>query len=171
VLAGLAVALHHLLVKPALFALAERWHGSLDALAGAARDAPIACALFVLFALSLIGVPPLPGFWTKLLVLAGLAQEGQPLQLVAFAAILAITVLEANYLFRLAARFYRKVDDSPRPHAKLDIGAAALLGAVVIAVTVMIDPIGDRLRGIAVQAADTGTYVSTVFPPSLEQRD
>jgi formate hydrogenlyase subunit 3/multisubunit Na+/H+ antiporter MnhD subunit len=163
-LAGLAVALHHLLVKPALFALAERWGGALDSLAGAGRSAPVAAGLFVLFSLSLIGVPPLPGFWTKLLVLTGLAQEGGTLHLTAFAAILAVTVLEANYLFRLAARLYRKVDSPPAPHARTDIAAAVLLGVAVVAVTLAVDPVGDVLQATARQAADVTAYVATVFP-------
>ena len=36
-LAGLAVALHHLLIKSALFSLANRWSGSLERLAGGAK--------------------------------------------------------------------------------------------------------------------------------------
>jgi formate hydrogenlyase subunit 3/multisubunit Na+/H+ antiporter MnhD subunit len=171
VLAGLAVALHHLIVKPALFALAHRWNGSLDALAGAGLKAPFAAGLFVLFALSLIGVPPLPGFWTKLLVLVGLAREGEALHMLAFAAILMVTVLEANYLFRLAARLYKKVERPPESHAGLELGAVALLGAALLAVTLMIDPVGDKLREVARQAADAPLYVSTVFPafPTVQQ--
>ena len=163
-LAGLAVALHHLIIKPPLFALAVRWGGSLDDLTGAAMRAPVVAALFVLFALSIIGVPPLPGFWTKLLVLTGLAQEGQALQMLAFAAILVVTVIEANYLFRLAARLYQKVEQPPRGPARLDIGAAALMGAVVIVVTLMIDPVGDKLRDVAREASDVSAYISTVLP-------
>ncbi len=170
-LAGLAVALHHLLVKPALFALAERWDGSLDRLTGAAIKAPLAAGLFVLFSLSLIGVPPLPGFWTKFLVLSGLAQEGTVLPMLAFAAILLVTVLEANYLFRLAARLYQKVDEPPAPPARLDIGAAALLGAVLLAVTLAVDPVADKLRSVADQAADVPQYVTTVFPQLLSGKE
>jgi len=155
---------HHLLVKPALFALAGRWKGSLDSLGGAAAKAPIAAGLFVLFALSLVGVPPLLGFWTKLLVLTGLAQQAQPLHLAAFGAILAVTVLEANYLFRVAARLYQEVDQPPAPPRRLDIAAATLLGVALVAVTLAIAPVADKLRGVAEQAANAELYVSTVFP-------
>ena len=163
-LAGIAVMLHHLLVKPALFGLAVRWNGSLEALAGAARGSPVAAGLFVLFALSLIGVPPLPGFWAKLLVLVGLAGAGEALHMAAFATILLVTVVEANYLFRLAVRLYRKTEGPVAAHARLDIGATAVLGAVLVAVTLRIDPVGDALRGVARQAADVSGYVSTVLP-------
>lgn len=163
-LAGLAVALHHLIIKPPLFALAVRWGGSLEGLRGAAMRAPVVAGLFVLFALSLIGVPPLPGFWTKLLVLVGLAAQGQPLHMLAFGTILVVTVVEANYLFRLAARLYQVVERPPRAHDRLDIGAAALMGAVVVTVTLMIDPVGDKLRAVVREAADVSSYISTVLP-------
>ena len=165
VLAGLTVALHHLVVKPALFSLAVRWNGSLDGLIGAARKAPLAGALFVLFALSLVGVPPLPGFWTKLLVLTGLAQQGQALDWTAFAAILAMTVVEAGYLMRVAGKLYEKADAPLAAPASRDKAVAALLGAALLAGTVMIAPLADRLRDIAHQAVDVPGYTNTVFPP------
>lgn len=169
-LAGLAVALHHLVVKPALFALAGRWSGSLDKLRGAAKDSPMAAALFVLFALSLVGVPPLPGFWTKLLVLTGLAQEGQPLHWLAFASILIMTVVEASYLLRVAARLYEKNEVRLPPPVRRDTATAALLGATLVASAVLISPLADRLRGISHQAANAAGYASTVFPQSPAKR-
>jgi len=170
-LAGLAVALHHLIVKPALFSLASHWKGSLDGLAGAARRAPLAAALFVLFALSLVGVPPLPGFWTKLLVLTGLAQEGLVLHWLAFGAILVVTVIEANYLFRVAARLYAKTDDLPQAPPPRDFAPAALLGFVLLLSTVLVAPLSNGLRDIARQASDVSAYAATVFPDSSARRD
>ncbi len=173
ILAGLALVLHHLIVKSALFSLAGRWSGSLESLAGAARSTPIAAGLFVLFSLSLIGVPPLLGFWTKLLVLSGLAGEAGGLPMLAFGVILVVTVIEANYLFRFAASLYRKVDvdQAPPRHKRIDIGAAALLGAALIVVTLGIDPIGDRLSAIARQTIDVPAYISTVFPQTAAHKD
>ena len=166
VLAGLAVALHHLLIKSALFSLANRWSGSLERLAGGARSAPVAAGLFVLLALSLIGVPPLPGFWTKILVLAGLAQEGSGLHLTALGAILLVTAIEANYLFRFATTLYRKSDSPPAAPGRRDVGAAALIGVVIVVLTLQIDPVGDKLRDVAREAADRDGYISTVYPPA-----
>jgi formate hydrogenlyase subunit 3/multisubunit Na+/H+ antiporter MnhD subunit len=171
VLAGLAVALHHLLIKSALFSLANRWSGSLERLAGGARSAPVAAGLFVLLALSLIGVPPLPGFWTKILVLAGLAQEGSGLHLLALGAILLVTAIEANYLFRFATMLYRKSDRPPARHGRQEIGVAVLVGVAIVALTVRIDPVGDTLRSIAREAADRSAYISTVYPSAQATAD
>jgi len=170
-LAGIAVALHHLIVKSALFGLAARWNGSLDALAGAARRAPLAAGLYVLFALSLIGVPPLPGFWAKLLVLVGLAQGGSALQLSALVAILAVTAVEASYLFRVAMRLYQDGQSPPAPHARWDLGVATALAAVLLASTLGITPVADSLRAVAHQAGDLALYVDTVFPKTVARQD
>lgn len=170
-LAGIAVALHHLLVKPAFFGLAAGWNGSLDGLAGAARRSPWAAGLFVLFALSLIGVPPLLGFWTKLLVLVGLAQGGSPLQLFALFAVLLATAVEASYLFRVALRLYDPSDTPPAPPPRWDLGAAALLGAGLVAISLSIAPVAEHLRGVARQAGDVALYIDTVFPRSLARTE
>ena len=168
VLAGLAVALHHLVVKSGYFALAGRWGGSLEGLAGLGRRSPLAGAIYVLFALSLIGVPPLPGFWTKLIVLVALAQHGA-LQMAAMAAILVVTAIEANYLFRLAVILYRK-DGAPRRSGvqgpALGAGLVApILALSLLGTTVAIVPVTEGLRVVARQTVDVAAYVRTVFPP------
>ena len=166
IFAGLAVALHHLVVKPALFLLAERWQGSLENLAGAARSSPLGAALFILLALSLIGVPPLPGFWAKLLVLISLSEQAQSLYYLGAFVILAGAALEANYMFRVASRFYHVRNDHtpPAAHRGQDMATASLLGAGLLASVFLITPLAAELDAIALQAADTALYVETVKP-------
>ncbi|MEA3291766.1 MAG: proton-conducting transporter membrane subunit, partial [Pseudomonadota bacterium] len=165
-LAGLAVALHHLLVKPALFMLADGWGGSLERLTGAARRSPLAGALFVLFALSLIGIPPLPGFWAKLLTVVGLAQQAQPLYWLALAAVLLATVIKVGYLLPLIARLYAQPDSATvsAGHPLRSIAVSTLAGVLLIAAIVRIIPLGEGLDAIAAQAADPAQTVAAVFP-------
>lgn len=170
-LAGIAVALHHLIVKSALFGLAVRWNGSLEDLAGAAKRSPLAAGLFVLFALSLIGVPPLPGFWTKILVLVGLAQGGSGLQLVALVSILLVTAIESSYLFRVVMRLYQDAESPVAPPSRWDLGAASVLGATLLAVTLSVSPLAEHLRGVARQAGDVALYIETVFPKTVARMD
>ena len=61
-----------------------------------------------MFALSLIGVPPFPGFWAKLLVVMGLISQDMAIYSIALAVILVTTVIEANYLFRVVIILYDK---------------------------------------------------------------
>jgi formate hydrogenlyase subunit 3/multisubunit Na+/H+ antiporter MnhD subunit len=175
ILAGIAVALHHLIVKSALFGLANRWSGGLDALTGAAGGAPRAAGLFVLFALSLVGVPPLWGFWIKLLIMVGLVQGGSPLDLLALGAILLATAVEAHYLFRVALRLYQPPvqDQASRlaPPARWDTGVAYLLGACLVVISVAITPTTEALRVLAQQTGDVTLYVDTVFPNHLAHKE
>ena len=169
VFAGLAVALHHLVVKPAMFLLAERWQGSLANLAGAARTSPLGAALFILLALSLIGVPPLPGFWAKLLVMINLVAQENSLYMLGAWVIMGGAALEANYLFRVASSFYHRTDEQtpPAAHRPGDLATASLLGAGLVASAFLIMPLADEIEGVASQAADKNHYVQTVNPEQL----
>jgi len=167
ILAGLAVALHHLLVKPPLFLIAERWGGSLNGLEGVARRSPLVAGLFVLFALSLVGVPPLPGFWAKLLTIVGLLAQADPLYWLAAATVLVATVVEVNYLFRLGLTLFREpgAGEMTKPHSGLDLTTVSLMAAALLTATILIAPLGDQLGKIAGQASDRGLYITSVFRP------
>jgi len=72
--AMLFYTVHHMIVKANLFLIAAiifRLTGSYDLrqIGGLATARPALAALFAIPALSLVGVPPLSGFWAKLLVL------------------------------------------------------------------------------------------------------
>jgi formate hydrogenlyase subunit 3/multisubunit Na+/H+ antiporter MnhD subunit len=152
VLAGIAVALHHLLAKPALFLLAERWGGSLDGLRGAAQTSPTAAVLFVAVALSLIGIPPLPGFWAKYLLVSALLDSASSLHYLAAGLLLLTTVIEAAYLMRIATRLYAPADHPPQRHAPRDLASALALGGCLLLGAVAAAPLG---TGLARIAADT----------------
>ena len=173
VFAGLAVALHHMIVKPALFMLAARWGGSLSNLAGVARTSPLAAVLFIFCALSLIGVPPMPGFWAKLLVMINLLAQESSLYTLGAVVIVAAAAIEANYLFRIASSFYQNDTDNgadikvPASHRPKDLAIAGLLsGGLLLSIFVMI-PLADQVKNIATQAADKNLYVQVVKPEKL----
>lgn len=72
--AALFYTVHHILVKASLFlvaALIARETGSYDLrrIGGLWNKRPLLGVLFLVPALSLVGIPPLSGFWAKLLVL------------------------------------------------------------------------------------------------------
>lgn len=71
---GIALALHTLLVQLGLFVLARRWRGHLRDLTGIARRLPLIATLLALLGASAIGVPPLPGFWARVMLVLGLAE-------------------------------------------------------------------------------------------------
>ena len=165
VIAGVVVAMHHLVVKSALFLLADRWGGAIDGLKGAGYASTLGAALFVLFALSLLGVPPLPGFWSKFLVLSGLADTGSTLYLLALATVLIGTAVEAAYLLRVILALYARGDTEtalPR-HRFVNLAGSALLAATLVAAVVMIDPLWQGLNALALSAIDAPAYAQNVL--------
>lgn len=163
VIAGVAAAMHHLVVKPALFLLAERWGGAIERLRGGAAASPLGAALFVLFALSLLGLPPLPGFWSKFLVLGGLAEAATAMHLVALAAILGGTVIEGAYLLRVIMTLYGSSTTPPR-QAPAGLVGSTLLGIVLVAATLGVEPLWQQLNGLADSAIDVRAQIDTVLP-------
>ncbi|MGB5613662.1 MAG: NADH-quinone oxidoreductase subunit J, partial [Sedimenticolaceae bacterium] len=121
--------------------------------------------LFVLFSLSLLGLPPLPGFWSKFLVLGGLADAGSSLQLAAMAIILAGTVLEGAYLMRIMTILYKSPDAQAMPQRQHpgNLFASAVFAAVLLASAVMINPLWQGLNTMAESGVDTEAYVETVL--------
>ena len=153
-MAGIAIMLHHMLVKPALFLMAERWGQQLVDLKGAAKSSPLMAALFVVFALSLMGVPPLPGFWAKFLMLTGLAEVGSSLSMMALLVVLLMMVIEANYLFRVASLLYDRQARQQSSHGFINALTVSSMAAVLLAATVFIKPVSEALDVIATQASD-----------------
>lgn len=163
--AGVVVALHHLVVKGGLFLLADRWHGAIADLSGAAKRSPFAAALFVLFGLSLLGLPPLPGFWSKFLVLGGLAELASPLALLGLGTVVIATVIELAYLMRVVRLVYSP--DSARPQAPPqpmnNLIPAGVLAAALIVTTVMVNPAWQGLNRLAAEANDRPAYIDRVM--------
>jgi formate hydrogenlyase subunit 3/multisubunit Na+/H+ antiporter MnhD subunit len=169
VIAGLALALHHMLAKPALFLLTEPWAGPLARLEGAARTSRLGAGLFTLLALSLIGIPPLPGFWAKFLLLRAAMGMDHAFYIIAAVAVLAATVVEAAYLLRIVRSLYRGGHAAPIPSqapalAKCDLAPVMALCTTLLIATLLIAPLGAGLARVAGQAADVGRYVQTVNP-------
>jgi multicomponent Na+:H+ antiporter subunit D len=80
--ATLFYTLHHIVVKANLFLIAAiiwRLTGSYDLrhIGGLYRLRPALGVLFLIPALSLVGIPPLSGFWAKLLVLQEAIAQGR----------------------------------------------------------------------------------------------
>ena len=164
--AGIAMMFHHLVVKPGLFMITEHWNRPIIKLSGAAKSSPLAAALFMLFALSLIGVPPLPGFWAKLLVVTGLVGMNTLLYLVALAVLLGATVIEAHYLMSTALKIYskgkkkqiRKLRQTP-----FNLGIISTFAAVLIVALLTLTPLANKLNQIAFESSNRSLYIRTTF--------
>lgn len=164
VVAGIAFSLHHALIKPAMFSLTANWPDKLDHLSGAAKSAPLAGAAFVLLALSLLGIPPLPGFWAKYLLLDGLFSSATPAHITVALLVLAAVVVEGAYLFNLVRTFYRGPKDV---NLKVSMGdTARVVGAAIILIAVVLTlmPTANALYRTAAESLNATAYVARILP-------
>jgi formate hydrogenlyase subunit 3/multisubunit Na+/H+ antiporter MnhD subunit len=158
VVAGLALALHHLVVKPALFLIAERWSGWLTNLRGASAASLSAATLFALLALSLIGIPPLPGFWAKYLLLRALLAQGDPVHLLAAGLTLVATVVEAAYMMRIVRLLFTKGERPAPTQPMSNMATSLLLGLLILGAAAAMSPLGTGLEQTAQAAGLVSVY-------------
>ncbi|HHK73868.1 MAG TPA: NADH-quinone oxidoreductase subunit J [Rhizobiales bacterium] len=163
--AGIALALHHAVVKPAFFFIADKWRGDVQLLGGGAKVAPLVSALFVLLSLSIIGIPPLPGFWAKYMLLDAAFAVSSPAYGLAVAVVLAGAVVEAAYLFRAAGIFYGRAPAGRGVPLFLlgELAPAFVLGAVLIIAMLALPVLGGYITSMAVEAADAPAIASQIL--------
>ena len=155
--------------------LAEGWQGSLENLAGVAKRSPYAVALFVLLILSLLGVPPLPGFWAKYLLLTGLAAQDGSIYTLGMVLVPVAIVIEVAYLFRVVKIMYKDPSEhKPLVHKSLlhkkgDIAVAMAAGVLLLIITFKLPVMSDSLSSLARQTGDRQHYINTVFPETKQR--
>lgn len=103
---GLAWLLHRLVLLAAGAGLATRWHGPLTELRGMGHAVPATAIGLMVLVLSVLGVPPLPGFWLRVLLVLAWAGAELPGHLLIMAAVLVVTLGEALILLHALRRFY-----------------------------------------------------------------
>ena len=123
----------------------------LASLSGLSQTRPAFAAAFAVFMFSLAGIPPLFGFWAKLVVLNAAVEAG--LLALAIAGILG-TVVGAYYYLKVVKIMY--MDEPAAPYARL---SRPVEGLLMLAAAVAVSPLGYLLIGplgtIADRAAGT----------------
>lgn len=154
--AAIFYTLHHILVKTNLFlvaGVARRWCGTeeLKGMGGLYRSNPWLTLLFAVSALSLAGLPPLSGFWAKLLLIQGLVGAGELWMAGLAAAVGALTLFSMLKLWNEA--FWK-----PGPSASVETMHAPIARyagmALLAAGTVAIGLAPSWLAGYARDAAE-----------------
>ncbi len=109
----------------------------ISGFAGAAQRAPVTMAAFTVAALSLVGVPPMAGFFSKWYLLRGALEADAPL----FAAVILVSsLLSAVYFFRVLEQIYFVSDPgvgeksfrSEHERSWTALGPLVALGTVVL---------------------------------------
>ncbi|MCK5716167.1 MAG: hypothetical protein KAH77_01670 [Thiomargarita sp.] len=170
IIAGTALALHHAIVKPALFMLTKAWGKQLSDLAGASKVSLLSSLLFLVFALSLIGIPPLPGFWAKFLLLKGALETNIAAYQMAIAVVLIATVIETTYFMRIVRLMFQeelKKTSTLKAPALQELMPACVFLAILLISVFAIKPMGTHLNTLAISAADKSVYIDQTFDKTL----
>ena len=126
----------------------------ISALSGLSQSRPLLALAIAIFMFSLAGIPPLFGFWPKLLVFTAAVDAG--LVALAVAGILG-TVVGAAYYLRIVKILY--FDDPANVIA--DKGERDLTGALIALAAIIVSPLGYFLAGPLSQMA--GNAASWLF--------
>ncbi|GAB6861995.1 complex I subunit 5 family protein [Haloplanus litoreus] len=174
--AALVFTLHHALAKGLLFlstAAVEDATGtdSLRDLGGVAGRSPVLAGTVFVGLLSLIGLPPLTGFFGKFLAfdaaVRGLAAGPGVLSALALIALFLGAVLTILYTTRVWVGGFWGPETSAVEAATAEPGQVAVLVALAVAVVLVgvgFDPIYRFAETAASAAIDSGAYVDVVSP-------
>jgi multicomponent Na+:H+ antiporter subunit D len=144
--ATLFYTVHHIVVKANLFLIAAivwRLTGSYDLrrIGGLYASRPALALLFLVPALSLVGIPPLSGFWAKLLVLQEAIAQGRVAWTVVALLVSVLTLYSMMKIWMEA--FWKPHPDKswrePR-HARLAPAWAATAGLAAVTLWIGLDP-------------------------------
>jgi multicomponent Na+:H+ antiporter subunit D len=164
---------HVIVAKSALFMVSgvvDSTEGTfnLKKLGGIYRTRPGLAMLFLIPALSLAGLPPLSGFFGKLVLVMGGLKESQ---YVIIAVSLAVSLLTLFSMTKIWIEVFWKPAPEVR-HPKKEKGNAwALLAPVLIlaSITVLMGIFAEPVYHVAEQASiqllDPNLYIQSVFPP------
>jgi multicomponent Na+:H+ antiporter subunit D len=168
VAAALVYALNHALAKGLLFLASGSVHDAVGStrfsdLGGMTREKPVLSGVFFVGALSLIGIPPLSGFFGKFLVfrVAGNAGAWAALGLALVGAILTIAYFSRAWNRGFWGPVSPMVGESG-PTTGLAVGL--VLAVTVLLVGVGFDPVWQAAQAAADAALDTDAYVRAVEP-------
>ncbi|MFB6128233.1 MAG: complex I subunit 5 family protein [Halorhabdus sp.] len=177
-IAVLVYSLNHAIAKSSLFLVSGTIQESVgstrfSALGGLASQRPLLAGSFFLGALALIGIPPLTGFFGKLLVFdaAGKAlHAGVPFAALALGAALLGGMLTIVYMSRAWNRVFWGSPAEPVAHAyrpAVLVGIVAGFSLLVVVLGVGFDPVYRLAAAAANAAVDRTGYVDAVLSPGV----
>jgi multicomponent Na+:H+ antiporter subunit D len=175
-LGAIFYVVHHIVVKTNLFlvgGIAHRIGGDFELrnLGGLYRGRPWLAVLFLVPALSLAGLPPLSGFWAKLIILrAGLEAEAY----VAVAVAVGAGLLTLVSMTKIWAEAFWKPRPTDRPLAPTTRSMArlivpvAVLAAVTLAIGLYAEPLVVLAERSATELLTPTAYIEAVLGPGAD---
>lgn len=133
--------MNHAVMKACLFLATggiRHWSGVVDVsrMAGFGRRMPLTMAALTVGALSMIGIPPTAGFFSKWYLIRGGVEAGN---WIAVAVILGSSLLTAAYFFKVLEQVYlRSPDDSGQPARVVEAHPLVLGPILLLAVAIVL---------------------------------
>ncbi|MBR3120215.1 Na+/H+ antiporter subunit D [Oceanobacillus profundus] len=160
---------HHMIVKTALFLFAgaaERVTGTTDLkkMGGLLKTHPVLSWLFFISAISLAGIPPFSGFFSKFpIILAGFQEE----QYIISGVALLVGLLTLFSMMKIFSYAFWGKQKHTNEQAKLPIGKLLLPIAPLVALTIILgiaaEPIFQYSLQVAEQIMDPSIYIESVL--------
>jgi multicomponent Na+:H+ antiporter subunit D len=146
ILGALFHLFNHSLFKSLLFLNSgsiERLTGTRDMgrMSGVLAKAPVTGYTSLVAALSICGIPPLGGFWSKLIIILACLQAGRPV-LAAIAALVSILTLAYYFKSLTPVLFGGPGEAKARPSPAMNAAMAGLAILVVLSALVLLPPVG-----------------------------
>ena len=163
---------HHIIVKTNLFlasGVARKIGGSyrLERLGGLSVDAPGLTALFFVSAFSLAGIPPLSGFWAKLLIIKASLESQQYTLAILSAAVGLLTVFSMIKIWSEAfwkpAPDQRQVSSVKCPLSPWMLAPVLFLALVTVVLGLCMEPVIRFSVSAAGQLMDPQVYIEAVL--------
>jgi proton-translocating NADH-quinone oxidoreductase chain M len=139
----------------------------ISALSGLGKKLPLVSILFGIGAFAIVGLPPFSGFWSKLYVLSAAADKNMLLLIMT---ILAVSIVEIIYYFRVVSTLYYGKQNPEIEIQKPSINAMVsmiALGITILVVGVYPDVITNLLENAATALTDKATYIQSVLTQNL----
>ena len=174
--------MHHIVVKANLFLVAGLAHGlrgtsSLKAPGRISlyRSAPLVCAVFLIAALSLAGVPPLSGFFAKFVLLEAGAESGSWAIVAVAAAVGLLTLFSMTKIW--AEAFWKGPEEgTPAPFplsaargredlppGRAMVATTVALAALTVAIGAFAGPVFELAERTAAELLDGEGYIRAVL--------
>lgn len=159
---------HHILVKTNLFlvaGLAARVTGTyeLKAMGGLYRSRPWLSVLFLVPAFALAGMPPLSGFFAKLVLLRAGLEQGQYLLVGTAALVSVLTLFSMTKVW--AEAFWKDAPREPAPAGRLPL-SLVLPSATLAVLTCLLGLFADEAMAVSTRVAEEllsfETYVAAI---------
>ena len=160
--------LNHALIKPLLFLSAGYlvyYSGSknIEDLDGMGRRKPFLAFFFAFGAFAIMGLPPLNGFWSKMIIISETIRNG----FVVIAALALVgSVIEAVYYLRVVGRLYFKKHHDGQQEKYVG-GSAILAMSILVVLAIVIglypDLVLHYLKPAAEELVNKTLYIQSVF--------